>query len=514
MKNGDTIHKEDFIQSIHNALQFISYYHPIDFLKSMVKAYKMEKSKPAKAAIGQILENSRLCAIGHRPICQDTGIVCAFVKVGIHMKWNDNNNMSIEEMINEGTRRAYSDNTNPLRASIVKNPLEDRKNTKDNTPAIVHISTKNSSDIDVAISAKGGGSEFKSQFTVLNPYDSLVDWVIQMIPKMGAGWCPPGILGIGIGGTSEKAMILAKESLNQNIDIHKIMKYGPKTYIEKLRLEIYEKVNKLGIGAQGLGGVTTVLDVKIKKFPTHAACLPVAMIPNCAATRHISFNLKKTGEVACFTPPSISHWPKINWKKDYSMIKKVNISKLKKNEILSWKVGENLLLSGKLLTGRDAIHKKIENIIKNKGNLPVNFQGRFIYYVGPVEKTNNEIIGPSGPTTAKRMDKYTKCMLSEKVGILGMIGKAERSDQTIRILKKHKVVYLIAVGGAAYLISKSIRSANIIAFKELGMEAIYEFEVVDMPVIVAVDSSGNSIHKNGPAFWKKELKHIPIYPYK
>ncbi|WP_119344852.1 fumarate hydratase [Facilibium subflavum] len=492
---------KDFVQSVADGLQFISYYHPKDFVQAMHKAYQKEASKPAKDAIAQILINSKMAAYGHRPICQDTGMVCAFVKVGMDAKL-DKTDRTITELVNEGVRQAYLNQDNPLRASMVNPPHNGRKNTKDNTPAIVHIDMVPGDKIEIELAAKGGGSEFKSKFKVLNPSDSIVDWVLEMLPTMGAGWCPPGIIGIGIGGTAEKAMLLAKESLGEKIDMHEVLERGPQTLIEELRVELYHRINALGIGAQGLGGLTTVLDVKIHEYPTHAACKPVALIPNCAATRHVHFTLDGSG-VAKLPVPCLEDWPDIA-EVDKTQMRRVNLDDLTQADIESFKPGETLLLNGKLLTGRDAAHKRIVDMIKAGEDLPVDLKGRFIYYVGPVDPVGDEIVGPAGPTTATRMDKFTEFMLS-KVGIAGMVGKAERGAQTITSIKKHKAVYLMAVGGAAYLISKSIRKARVVGFKDLGMEAIYEFEVEDMPVTVAVDSQGTSVHETGPKEWKVKI---------
>ncbi|MDM8569051.1 fumarate hydratase [Thiotrichales bacterium HSG1] len=500
------IKAEDFVRSIADAFQFISYYHPIDYVKALEIAYEQEKSAIAKDAIKQILVNSKMCAEQHRPICQDTGIAVVFLKIGMDVKWQfaDQKSawMSVTDMVNEGVRQAYTNQDNLLRASILTDPIGNRENTKDNTPAVVHMEVVSGDKVEVKIAAKGGGSENKSKLVMLNPNDSIVDWVLDTIPKLGAGWCPPGILGLGIGGTAEKAMLLAKEALMAPIDIHKLQKSGANSSIERLRLELYSKVNSLGIGAQGLGGLTTVLDVKILDYPTHAASLPVAMIPNCAATRHTHFTLDGSG-VANLVPPTLEDWPKITWQANANT-RRVNIDNITKTDILQWQAGESLLLSGKLLTGRDAAHNKIAQLIAKGQPLPegLDFNGRFIYYVGPVDAINDEAVGPAGPTTATRMDKFTDMML-EKVGIIGMIGKAERGPQTIESIRKHKVIYLIAVGGAAYLVSKAIRSSRILAFPELGMEAIYEFEVKDMPVMVAVDTAGESIHRKGPLEWKK-----------
>ena len=498
------IKTQDLIESVADALQYISYYHPKDFVDAMYSAYQREESKPAKDAMGQILINSRMSAIGKRPICQDTGMVCVFVKVGMDAKL-DNTDRTVTELVNEGVRIAYADKLNPLRASMVAPPDGARKNTKDNTPAIVHIDLVHGANIDIDIAAKGGGSEFKSKFKVLNPSDSVADWVEEMLPTMGAGWCPPGIIGIGIGGTAEKAMLIAKESLGQEINMHDIIRNGPQNKTEELRLEIYNRVNALGIGAQGLGGMTTVLDVKISEYPTHAASKPVALIPNCAATRHIHFTLD--GSSAAELPvPKISDWPIIEQSKDDG-VKRINVDTITKQEIESLRSGDNVLLSGKILTGRDAAHKRLQDMYNAGEEFPVNLKGRFIYYVGPVDPVGDEVVGPAGPTTATRMDKFTPFML-ENVGIAGMIGKSERGQATIDSIKKNKAVYLMGVGGAAYLISKSIKQAKVVGFADLGMEAIYEFEVEDMPVTVAVDSLGVSAHQQGPKIWKAKIADI------
>ncbi len=497
------IKKADFIQSVADALQYISYYHPKDFIDAMAKAYEAEQSQSAKDAIAQILINSRMSAEGHRPVCQDTGIVCAFVKVGMNVRWETD--MTVEEMVNEGVRQAYANAENPLRASVVKNPAGPRKNTGDNTPAITHVQLVPGDEVEVEIAAKGGGSENKSKFAMLNPNDSIVDWVLKTVPLMGAGWCPPGMLGIGIGGTAEKAMLLAKESLMEPVDIHELKARGAQNRIEELRLELFEKVNQLGIGAQGLGGLATVLDIKIKDYPTHAASLPVAMIPNCAATRHAHFTLDGSGP-ADLPAPNVEDWPKITWEVGAN-VRRVNLDTVTQTDVESWQPGETLLLSGKMLTGRDAAHKRIADIFAKGETLPVDFKGKFIYYVGPVDPVRDEVVGPAGPTTATRMDKFTRMML-EKTGLLGMIGKAERGDEAIAAIKDHKSIYLMAVGGAAYLVSKAIRKARVVAFEDLGMEAIYEFEVQDMPVTVAVDSKGSSVHKTGPAEWRVKIEEI------
>ena len=501
-----TIRQQDFIDSIADALQFISYYHPADFIHAMAAAYEREESPAAKDAMAQILTNSRMSAQGHRPVCQDTGIVVAFVRIGMDVRWDDAT-MSVTDMVNAGVRQGYLLPDNVLRASIVSDPVGKRKNTGDNTPAVVHFELVPGDKVDVRIAAKGGGSENKARFAMLNPSDDVVEWVINQLPGMGAGWCPPGMLGIGIGGTAEKAMLLAKESLMQSIDMTELKARGAQNRIEELRIEIYDKANALGIGAQGLGGLTTVLDVKILDYPTHAASKPVAMIPNCAATRHIHFELDGSG-VAQFTPPKLAEYPDVHWQaaKD---ARRVNLNGLTKADIAKWQPGETVLLSGKLLTGRDAVHKRIIDMLAKGDKLPVDFNGRFIYYVGPVDPVRDEVVGPAGPTTATRMDKFTETMLAE-TGLIGMVGKAERGKMGIDAIKKHAAVYLIAIGGAAYLVAKAIRSAKVVAFAELGMEAIYEFEVEDMPVTVAVDTQGHSVHEIGPAEWKKRIGMIPI----
>ncbi|MBM3350441.1 MAG: fumarate hydratase [Betaproteobacteria bacterium] len=492
------IKQEDFIQSIADALQYISYYHPADYLHALATAYEREESPAAKDAIAQILTNSRMCAEGKRPLCQDTGIVVAFVKVGMNVRWDAQ--LDVEQMVNEGVRCAYLLPENKLRASMVSDPAGTRINTKDNTPAVVHVSLVAGDKVEVSIAAKGGGSENKAQLAMLNPNDSIVDWVLQVVPAMGAGWCPPGILGIGIGGSAEKAMLLAKESLMAPIDMHELKAKGAQNKLEELRLEIFEKVNHLGIGAQGLGGVATVLDVKILDYPTHAASLPVAIIPNCAATRHVHFELDGRG-VAELAPPDWSAYPDVQWQASGSS-RQVNLDAITHEEIATWQVGETLLLSGKLLTGRDASHKRMATMLKKGEPLPVDLNNRFIYYVGPVDAVRDEAVGPAGPTTATRMDDYTELMLSE-TGLIGMVGKAERGDEAIAAIQKHQAVYLTAVGGAAYLVSKAIKKSRVLAFADLGMEAIYEFEVVDMPVTVAVTPRGESVHRLGPQHWKK-----------
>jgi len=494
------IKQADFIQSIADGFQFIACYHPLDYIDNLADAYQREASVAAKDAIAQILYNSRLCATGQRPICQDTGIATVFLRIGMKVRWDSE--LTVTEMVNEGVRRAYLNPQNPLRASILHDPAGKRQNSKDNTPAVVHVELVAGDGVDVRIAAKGGGSENKAKFVNLNPSDSLVDWVLETLPGLGAGWCPPGILGIGIGGTAEKAMLLAKESLLEPIDIQVLQARGAQNKVESLRLELYDKVNKLGIGAQGLGGLTTVLDVKILDYPTHAASLPVAMIPNCAATRHAHFNLDGSGAHQ-FSPPPLSAWPDLTWQAPPNA-RRVNLDTLTQAEMQTWQAGEPVLLSGHLLTGRDAAHKKLADLLANKQPLPqgLDFNGRFIYYVGPVDAVADEVVGPAGPTTATRMDKFSDMMLN-KLGLLGMIGKAERGQATIDLLQQQQKVYLMAVGGAAYLVSQAIKTAKVIAFPELGMEAIYEFEVKDMPVTVAVDSTGLAVHQQGPKQWQR-----------
>ena len=502
-----SIRQDDVIQSVADALQYISYYHPVDYIKNLAAAYEREESAAAKDAIAQILINSRMCAEGHRPICQDTGIVNVFCKVGMNVRWDAR--LSLTDMINEGVRRAYLHPDNKLRASIVSDPSGQRINTKDNTPAVIHTELVLGEELEITVAAKGGGSENKSKFVMLNPSDSIVDWVLNTVPTMGAGWCPPGMLGIGIGGTAEKAILMAKESLMDPIDIQELIARGPRTALEELRIELYEKVNALGIGAQGLGGLTTVLDVKILDYPTHAASKPVAMIPNCAATRHVHFVLDGSGP-AELPVPKLADWPQITWSAG-ATARRVNLATVTPSEIATWKPGETLLLSGAMLTGRDAAHKRIQEIFARGEALPegIDFRGRFIYYVGPVDPVRNEVVGPAGPTTATRMDKFTEMML-EKTGLLGMIGKAERGPLGIEAIKKHRAVYLMAVGGAAYLVSKAIRKSRVVGFADLGMEAVYEFEVEDMPVTVAVDVNGTSVHKTGPAEWRQKIGKIPV----
>ncbi len=503
-----TIHQQDFIRSVADALQFISYYHPVDYIQALGAAYAAEESPAAKDAIAQILTNSRMCAEGHRPICQDTGIVVAFVKVGMDVRW-EGVTLSVAEMVNEGVRLAYMDPDNRLRASIVADPAGARKNTQDNTPAVVHFDLVPGETVEVKLAAKGGGSENKAKFVMLNPSDSIVDWVLKTVPTMGAGWCPPGMLGLGIGGSAEKAMVLAKEALMEPIDMHALLKRGPANRIEELRIELYDKVNALGIGAQGLGGLATVLDVKILDYPTHAASKPVAMIPNCAATRHAHFTLDGSGS-AKLEPPDLAQWPDVHWTPSPSA-RRVDLDRLTREEVATWQPGESLLLNGRMLTGRDAAHKRIADHFARGEALPdgVDFRGRVIYYVGPVDPVRDEVVGPAGPTTSTRMDKFTDMML-DQTGLLAMIGKAERGHATVESIRRHGAAYLMAVGGAAYLVSKAIRSARVVAFADLGMEAIYEFEVRDMPVTVAVDARGHAVHHHAPKAWQARIGKIPV----
>jgi fumarate hydratase class I len=502
-----TIKQDDFVTSVADALQFISYYHPLDYVEHLARAYEREQSPAAKDAIAQILTNSRMCAEGRRPICQDTGIVNVFLRIGMDVRWSAN--ASVADMVNEGVRRAYLDPDNKLRSSIVADPLFTRKNTRDNTPAVISMEVVPGDTVDVTVAAKGGGSENKSKFVMLNPSDTIVDWVLQTVPTMGAGWCPPGMLGIGVGGTAEKAMLLAKEALMEPIDMHDLLARGPRTKLEELRVELYEKVNALGIGAQGLGGLTTVLDIKIKDYPAHAASKPVAMIPNCAATRHAHFVLDGTGP-AVLEPPPLSAWPDVHWGPAPNS-RQVNLDRLTREEVLTWKPGETLLLTGRMLTGRDAAHRRLAELLASGQGLPpgVDFRNRVIYYVGPVDPVRDEVMGPAGPTTATRMDKFTDVLL-EKTGLVAMVGKAERGPAAIASIRKHRAAYLVAVGGAAYLVSKAIRAARVVAFQDLGMEAIYEFEVKDMPVTVAVDSAGNSVHQQAPAEWAEKIRTLKI----
>ena len=497
------IRKQDVISSVADALQYISYYHPLDFVQALEKAYNKEQNQAAKDAIAQILINSRMSAEGHRPICQDTGIVTCFVKIGMNVQWDSD--LTVQEMIDEGVRHAYTNPDNPLRASVVTDPAGSRKNTKDNAPAVVHIDMVPGDKVEIQVAAKGGGSENKTKMVMLNPSDDIAEWVEKTVPLMGAGWCPPGMLGIGIGGTAEKAAVLAKESLMESVDIHELQERGAQTAEEELRLDIYNRVNKLGIGAQGLGGLTTVVDVKIKTAPTHAASKPVCMIPNCAATRHVHFTLDGSGP-AELTPPKLEDWPEVTWEVGEN-VRRVNLDDVTKQDVQEWRSGETLLLSGKILTGRDAAHKRIQDMLAKGEDFPVDFNNRFIYYVGPVDAVRDEVVGPAGPTTSTRMDKFTDMML-DKAGLTGMIGKAERGPAAIESIKQHKAVYLMAVGGAAYLVAKAIKKARVVAFEDLGMEAIYEFEVEDMPVTVAVDAEGVNAHQTGPDTWKIKIAEM------
>ncbi len=500
-----TIKQDDFIQSIADAFQYISCYHPLDYIQALGRAYEREQSPAAKDAIAQILTNSRLCAEGRRPICQDTGIAVVFLKVGMNVRWDAT--LSVGEMVNEGVRRAYNNPDNKLRASVLLDPAGARRNSKDNTPAVIHYEIVPGDHVEVICAAKGGGSENKSKFVALNPSDSIVDWVLKTLPTMGAGWCPPGILGIGIGGTPEKAMLLAKESLMAPVDILELIARGASNRVEELRLELYDKVNALGIGAQGLGGLTTVLDVKILDYPTHAAGLPVAMIPNCAATRHIHFHLDGSGPVH-LQPPRLEDWPDVAWQPNTETSARVDLDTLTAADVAAWKPGQTLLLNGKMLTGRDAAHKRIHDMLARGEQLPVDFTNRVIYYVGPVDPVRDEVVGPAGPTTATRMDQFTEMMLAQ-TGLISMVGKAERGPAAIEAIRKHKSAYLMAVGGAAYLVAKAIKSARVVGFSDLGMEAIYEFDVKDMPVTVAVDSTGTSVHDTGPKEWRIKIGKIP-----
>ena len=501
------IKPDDLIESVAAGLQFISYYHPADYIEHLARAYEAEQSPAARDAIAQILTNSRICAEGHRPICQDTGIVNVYLKVGMGVRFEGFPG-SVSDAVNEGVRRGYTNPDNTLRASVVADPHFERRNTRDNTPAVIHYEIVTGDKLEVTIAAKGGGSENKSKFVMLNPSDSIVDWVLETVPTMGAGWCPPGMLGIGIGGTAEKAMMLAKESLMDPIDMYELLRRGPSSKLEEMRSELYEKVNALGIGAQGLGGLTTVLDVKIATYPTHAASKPVAMIPNCAATRHAHFVLDGSGPAYC-EPPALSTWPDVDWRPDYEKSLRVDLDRLTPQQVATWKPGQTLLLSGRMLTGRDAAHKRIQEMIERGEDLPVDFRNRVIYYVGPVDPVRDEAVGPAGPTTSTRMDKFTEMMLS-RTGLIAMVGKAERGPVAIESIRRHKAAYLMAVGGAAYLVSKAIRSSRVLAFEDLGMEAIYEFDVRDMPVTVAVDAKGESVHETGPREWRARIGKIPV----
>ncbi|EHR71617.1 hydro-lyase, Fe-S type, tartrate/fumarate subfamily [Burkholderiales bacterium JOSHI_001] len=507
MSAPTTITRDHLVDSIAAALQYISYYHPADYIAHLARAYEREQSPAAKDAIAQILTNSKMCAEGKRPICQDTGIVNVFLKIGMNVRFAGCDD-GLDNAVNEGVRRGYLNADNLLRASVLDDPIFARKNTKDNTPAVLYVELVPGNTVDVTVAAKGGGSENKSKVYMLNPSDDIVDWVLKTVPTMGAGWCPPGMLGIGVGGTAEKAVLMAKQALMDDIDMYELLERGPQNKLEELRIELYEKVNALGIGAQGLGGLTTVLDVKIKTFPTHAASKPIAMIPNCAATRHAHFVLDGSGPTY-LDPPSLDLWPNVNWAPDYNKSKKVDLNALTPAEVASWKPGDTLLLNGKLLTGRDAAHKRIQDMLAKGEKLPVDFTNRVIYYVGPVDPVRDEVVGPAGPTTATRMDKFTRMML-EKTGLIAMVGKAERGPVAIEAIKDARSAYLMAVGGAAYLVAKAIKGAKVVGFADLGMEAIYEFDVKDMPVTVAVDSSGTSVHNTGPKEWQAKIGKIPV----
>jgi fumarate hydratase class I len=495
------IKADDLIESVADALQFISYYHPMDYIRALGEAYTAEQGPAAKDAIAQILTNSRMCAEGHRPICQDTGIVNVFIKWGMECRLDDTSR-SMQDIVDEGVRRAYLHPENKLRASVLADPAFTRRNTKDNTPCVLHVDMVPGNTVDIDVAAKGGGSENKSKFKMMNPSDDIVGWVLDMIPQMGAGWCPPGMLGIGIGGTAEHAVLLAKKSLMEPIDMAQLKQRGPGSALEEMRIEIFDKVNALGIGAQGLGGLSTILDVKIYDAPCHAAGKPVAMIPNCAATRHAHFTLDGSGP-AYLEAPKLDEWPDVNWTPSKEA-KRVQLDALTQEEVASWKQGDRLLLNGKMLTGRDAAHKRIKDMLDAGEPLPVEFAGRVIYYVGPVDPVGEEVVGPAGPTTATRMDKFTDMMLGE--GLLAMVGKAERGPMAIEAIKKHGSAYLMAVGGSAYLVSRAIKGSKVVGFAELGMEAIYEFEVQDMPVTVAVDAEGNSVHHLAPLVWQEKIK--------
>jgi fumarate hydratase class I len=501
-----TIREDDLIASVADALQYISYFHPMDYIRALGAAYEKEQGPAAKDAIAQILTNSRMCAEGHRPICQDTGIVTVFVQWGQDCRLDSNR--SLQQVIDEGVRRAYLHPENKLRASILADPAFGRVNTRDNTPSVLHVEMVPGAKVHIDVAAKGGGSENKSKFKMMNPSDSIVDWVLEMVPQMGAGWCPPGMLGIGIGGTAEKAMLLAKQSLMGSIDMAELKARGPQNDIEALRIEIYDKVNALGIGAQGLGGLSTILDVKILDWPTHAASKPVAMIPNCAATRHAHLTLDGSGPVF-LEAPKLDEWPKVEWAPD-SAAKRVDLDTLTPEVVAGWKAGDRLLLNGKMLTGRDAAHKRIADMLAKGEDLPVSFKGRMIYYVGPVDPVGEEIVGPAGPTTATRMDKFMDMMLEQ--GLLGCVGKAERGPAATQAIAKHKSAYLMAVGGAAYLVARAIKGSKVVGFEDLGMEAIYEFEVKDFPVTVAVDSTGENVHTSAPMLWKKKIAEEGLLP--
>jgi fumarate hydratase class I len=493
------IREGDLVDSIADALQYVSYYHPPDFIRAMSAAWAREESPGAKHAMAQILVNSRMAALGRRPICQDTGTANIFMSVGHGARLDLSK--PLQEVVDEAVRRAWRLQANPLRASVVVDPFDSRKNSGDNTPAMLTTEIVGGDTVTVHVSAKGGGSENKAKFTVLNPSASVADWVVETVETLGAGWCPPGILGIGVGGSSDKAMLLAKQALNDPIDMPELRRRGPRDRTEELRLEIHDRVNALGIGAQGLGGLTTVLDVKVRSFPTHAASLPVGLIPNCAATRHVHFTLDGSGP-ARLVPPDLSDWPDILLDEAHSGARRIDLDRLDDEVVASLRPGETLLLSGVLYTGRDAAHKRMVELLDAGRPLPVDLRGRAIYYVGPVDAVGDEVIGPAGPTTSTRMDVFTDRVLAGS-GLKLMIGKAERGPAAIEAIRRHRAAYLIAVGGAAYLVSKAIREAEPVAFHNLGMEAIYRLRVEDMPVTVAVDRAGNAIHRTGPAAWRR-----------
>lgn len=495
------ISEHDLRQSIADALQFISYFHPPDFIRHLSAAYGREESAPAKGAIAQILRNSRLCAFGRRPICQDTGVANVFLKVGMQARIDSRR--SLQAIVDDAVRDAYLAADNPLRASMVRDPLFDRRNTGDNAPGIVSVELVEGDGIEVDVSAKGGGSENKARFAVLEPGESVADWVVATVEDLGAGWCPPGILGIGVGGGADKAMLLAKESLNEPLDMMELIRRGPATPEENVRVDIYNRVNTLGIGAQGLGGMTAVLDVKLRTFPAHAASLPVGLIPNCAATRHVHFQLDGRGP-AVFTPPDLADWPELPDDSGH-MVRRVDLDSLSGGVVSQWQVGETLLLSGTLYTGRDAAHRRMSELLARGEALPVDLREKAIYYVGPVDAVRDEVIGPAGPTTATRMDRYLDAVLPG-TGLRVMIGKAERGPEAVETIARHGAAYLVAVGGAAFLVAQAIRQARIVAWPDLGMEAIHELQVCDMPVTVAVDQRGNSVHASGPARWRGRRK--------
>ncbi|MGB3753975.1 MAG: fumarate hydratase [Parerythrobacter sp.] len=506
MSDMTHISEADLIDSVADALQFISYYHPMDYIRALGEAYKAEQGPAAKDAIAQILTNSRMCAEGHRPICQDTGIVNVFVRWGQNCRLKSNR--SLQDVVDDGVRRAYTDTDNTLRASILADPAFTRRNTRDNTPCVLSVEMVPGDTVEIDVAAKGGGSENKSKFKMMNPSDNILNWVVEQLPSMGAGWCPPGMLGIGIGGTAEHCMKLAKLSLMEPIDMAQLKQRGAQSDLEQLRIDIFDAVNAQGIGAQGLGGLSTVLDVKIYDAPCHAAGKPVGMIPNCAATRHAHFTLDGSGP-SYLEKPDLDQWPDVNWQPD-AAARRVDLDTLTPEEVGSWNHGDRILLSGKMLTGRDAAHKRIADMIAKGEELPVDFTNRAIYYVGPVDPVMGEAVGPAGPTTATRMDKFTEQMLD--LGLLAMIGKAERGADAVEVISRFKVAYLMATGGAAYLVSRAIKSAEVVAFEDLGMEAIYEFTVENMPVTVAVDAAGNNVHTLAPAHWRKKIAKENLLP--